>query len=50
MTVSDLGLALTAFIGITGYLPFTVIGAINTSVAVIYEAHLGCDGMAVPKT
>jgi hypothetical protein len=32
MTVSDLGLALTAFIGVTGYLPFTVIGAIITSV------------------
>jgi hypothetical protein len=35
MTVSDFALALTAFVGISGYLPFTVIGAIQTSVALI---------------
>jgi hypothetical protein len=49
MTVSDLGLALTAFIGITGYLPFTVIGAINTSVAVIMRLISGATEWLFPK-
>src|SRR5258706_864919 len=35
MTISDFGLALTAFVGISGYLPFTVVGAIQTFVALI---------------
>jgi len=35
MTASDFGLALTAFVGISGYLPFTVVGAIQTFVALI---------------
>ena len=35
MTVSDFGLALTAFIGISGYLPFTVVGAIQAFVALV---------------
>ena len=34
-TISDFGLALTAFVGISGYLPFTVVGAIQTFVALI---------------
>jgi hypothetical protein len=34
-TWADFGLALVAFVGISGYLPFTVIGAIQTFVALI---------------
>ena len=37
MTVSDFGLALIAFIGISGYLPFTVVGAIQTFVALVHR-------------
>jgi hypothetical protein len=37
MTLSELGLALTAFIGISGYLPFTVIGAIHTFIALVHK-------------
>ena len=35
IAASDFGLSLTAFIGISGYLPFTVIGAIQNSVSAI---------------
>jgi hypothetical protein len=35
VTVSDFGLALTAYIGISGYLPYTVVGAIQAFVAVV---------------
>ena len=35
MTASDFGLALVAFVGISGYLPYAVIGAIQSSVALI---------------
>lgn len=37
MTVSDFGLALIAFVGISGYLPFTVMGVIRTFVALVQK-------------
>lgn len=37
MTLSDFGLALIAFVGMSGYLPFTVMGVIRTLVALVQK-------------
>jgi hypothetical protein len=50
LTWTDVALALTAFIGITGYLPYTVIGAIQLVVPLARKLLEGLIEWMKPKT